>query len=121
MDFTLEKYKKLLLSLKKQNYQFQTYDDFLINPKSKTIILRHDVDLLPQNSLEFAKIQFDLNIVGSYYFRAVPESWDVNIIKEIASLGHEVGYHYETMDTSRGNIDLAYEEFCTNLDKLKSW
>ena len=66
--------------------------------RSPFVILRHDVDLLPQNSLTFARIQHEMGIVGSYYFRAVPESWDEDIIKEIHSLGHEVGYHYEDMD-----------------------
>ena len=64
-----------------------------------TVILRHDVDLKPQNSLATAKLEHELGIKGSYYFRAVPESWDEQIIREIAALGHEVGYHYETMDT----------------------
>ena len=65
---------------------------------SPVIILRHDVDLLPQNSLAFARIQHEMGIRGSYYFRAVPESWDEAIIKEIHRLGHEVGYHYEDLD-----------------------
>ena len=64
----------------------------------RIVILRHDVDLKPQNSLTTAKLEHELGIKGSYYFRAVPESWNEDIIKEINSLGHEVGYHYETMD-----------------------
>ena len=81
-------------------------------------------------------------VKGTYYFRAVPESWDEAIIKEIAALGHEVGYHYENMDTvsagrrlersgspdfgsaGRGAaydqlLDLAYEDFCNKLEKLR--
>jgi hypothetical protein len=69
------------------------------NPE-RLLILRHDVDLKPQNSLATAKIEHELDIKGSYYFRMVPESYNVDIIKEIASLGHEIGYHYETMDTA---------------------
>jgi hypothetical protein len=64
------------------------------------LILRHDVDLKPQNSLATAKIEHKMGIKGSYYFRMVPESYNVDIIKEIANLGHEIGYHYETMDTA---------------------
>lgn len=64
----------------------------------KTIILRHDVDKLPENSLRFAQIQHELGIRGSYYFRMVPESFDTDIIKQIANLGHEIGYHYEDID-----------------------
>ena len=86
---------------------------------SPLIILRHDVDARPQNSLAFARIQSEMGIRGTYYFRMVPQSYDEAIIKEIVKLGHEVGYHYETMDTSKGNVDKAYEEFCRNLEKFR--
>jgi len=119
MDFTLEIYKKLLKSLLIQDYAFLTFNDFLNSNKKKSMVLRHDVDLLPNNSLRFAKIQAELDIKGSYYFRAVPESWDEGIIKETASLGHEVGYHYENMDTCNGDVDKAWDDFRLHLDKLR--
>lgn len=132
MDFTRKKYKHLISSLLKDGYSFQTFEEFIENPKEKVVMLRHDVDLLPENSLEFAKIQHDFGIKGSYYFRIVPESWDVEIVKEIADLGHEIGYHYETMDTSylklkRENkefdhkmlLDRAFQEFESNLDFIR--
>jgi len=119
MDFTKKIYNELLQTLIDQNYTFQTFKEFLISPNKRSIILRHDVDLLPKNSLRFAKTQSELGIKGSYYFRVVPESWDENIILEIANLGHEVGYHYETMDTAKGNVDLAMEQFKQNLSKLR--
>lgn len=101
IDFTITTYKSLLISLQKEDFTFMQFAQYIEgkSQNSPLIILRHDVDLLPQNSLRFAQIQADLGIKGSYYFRAVPESWDENVIKEIASLGHEVGYHYENMDS----------------------
>ena len=69
--------------------------------------------------MQFAKIQFDKGLKGSYYFRAVPESWDEDIIKEIQSLGHEVGYHYETMDTANGDVDKAWDQFKFHLKALR--
>lgn len=104
MDFTLKTYKLLLQTLKDGGYPFITFSEYVESRKpedgsrSPFIILRHDVDLLPQNSLAFARIQHEMGIRGSYYFRAVPESWDESIIKEIHNLGHEVGYHYEDVD-----------------------
>ena len=119
MDFTIEKYELLLTSLLSQEYLFVSLKEFLNLNDEDAIILRHDVDLNPENSLIFAKIQNELNIKGSYYFRAVPESWDDAIIKNIADLGHEVGYHYENMDTCNGDVDKAWDDFCYNLDKLR--
>jgi hypothetical protein len=118
MDFTIYRYKSLINALE-QTYSFQKFSDFLQDPKRKTIILRHDVDLLPQNSLRLAKIQAMKGIRGSYYFRAVSVSWNETIIKEIASLGHEVGYHYETMDKAKGDIDKAWDQFRFHLDELR--
>ena len=120
MDFTIKQYKLLLQSLKGEKYNFQTFDNFLKDPKNKSIVLRHDVDLLPKNSLLFAQIQNELNIIGTYYFRAVPESWDESIIKEIASLGHEIGYHYENLTTCRGDFDKGIQDFEKNLGALRN-
>jgi hypothetical protein len=105
MNFTLNKYSCLLQSLKA--YPFHS------------LILRHDVDLLPQNSLRTAKMEAEMGLKGIYYFRAVPESWDEAVIKEIAALGHEIGYHYESLTTCNGDIDKAYEDFCQNLEALR--
>ncbi len=119
MDFTVKKYKELLQSLAANAYTFQTFEEFLKKPALKSIVLRHDVDLLPYNSLEFAKIQASMNIKGVYYFRAVPESWDVKVIKEIASLGHEIGYHYENLTTCKGDLSKGINDFENNLNALR--
>lgn len=119
LDFTLYKYKYLLEVIKKYKYSFQTYSTFIKKPENKVIILRHDVDLRPGNSLTFARIQNEMGIKGSYYFRAVPDSWDEKIIKEIASLGHEIGYHYENLTTCNGDITKAIDDFKINLERLR--
>lgn len=119
-DFTTKAYMGLLETLNDQDFSFQNVEDFIQNSKSRTIILRHDVDALPQNSLRFARIQSSIGIKGSYYFRAVPQSFDEAIIKEIASLGHEIGYHYECLTTCNGNLEKAFDDFQTNLEKLRT-
>lgn len=88
-------------------------------PNEKVVVLRHDVDLLPHNSLETAILEHELGLVGSYYFRAVPESWDETSIKKIAALGHEVGYQYECLSTCHGDIHLAIEDFKKHLQALR--
>ena len=119
MDFTYKIYKKLLAEMLRKGYEFQTYADFIKNPLNKSIILRHDVDDKPYNSLMFAKIQAELGIKGVYYFRAVSKSWNEFIIKEISLLGHEIGYHYENLSVTNGNYQFAIEDFGNNLKKLR--
>ena len=76
MDFTIDIYKKLILTLQNEGYNFQTFAEFIKAPMAKSVILRHDVDKRPENSELFARIQNELNIQGTYYFRCVPESYD---------------------------------------------
>ena len=105
MDFTLTKYRQLLEALIESGISF---------------ILRHDVDLLPQNSYRTALIENELDLKATYYFRCVPESYNERIIKEIYALDHEIGYHYESLTTCNGNMESAYQDFCTNLEKLRT-
>lgn len=119
MDFILKKYEKLLNTLISQGFAFLTCKEFIINPSGKVIVLRHDVDASPENSLKFASIQAEMGIKGTYYIRTVSECFDEKIIKEIDSFGHEIGYHYETIYHCRGDIDKAYMQFCYNLDQLR--
>ena len=119
MDFTLYTYEKILSGLIHCNYEFQTFSEFLSSPKKKSVILRHDVDLLPKNALEFARIQAKYKIKAVYYFRSIPESWDDDIIKEIHELGHEIGYHYECLTTHKGDFPRAITQFESDLIKLR--
>ncbi|MEN8225561.1 MAG: hypothetical protein ABFS05_09410 [Bacteroidota bacterium] len=119
MDFTVTKYKQLLSALKAGNYIFQPYADFIESPAERAIILRHDVDGKKMNSLLFARMQTEAGLNGTYYFRVAPKSYDEDVISEIASLGHEIGYHYETMDTAHGDVDEAYDVFCRNLEMFR--
>lgn len=119
MDFTVKKYINLLDSLISAGYNFQTFEEFLKKPQNKAVVLRHDVDLMPENSLAFARIQNKKGVKGVYYFRAVKESWSEKIIKEIHNLGHEVGYHYENMTVFKGNYEKSIMDFNDNLEKLR--
>ena len=118
-DFTITVYKELLILLQKAGYSFQSYHNFIKQPQEKVILLRHDVDARKEHSLQFAKIQHEMSIVGTYYFRMVPQSFDKEVIREIASMGHEIGYHYEDMDFAKGDIDKAYELAQKHLEQLR--
>lgn len=119
-DFTPQKYCKLLSQLTNCGYEFITFSDYCEGKiPQQFVILRHDVDLKPLNSLRFAQLENKMGAKASYYFRAVPESWDENVIREIASMGHEVGYHYESLTTCDGRMEDAFEDFKQNLEALR--
>jgi hypothetical protein len=158
MDFTLKAYHGLLLALKERDYAFlpfvnfarygeellslessrllSFYNELMKKPLNSTVhflvVIRHNVDRNPENALKLAELESKLRIYGTYYFRIVDESFNSDIIKKIADMGHEIGYHYEDVELSIKNsklkikklnedelIEKAYESFCSNLEKLR--
>lgn len=129
LDFTVRQYEILLTSMQENGYKFQTFSEFLMHPADRVIMLRQDVDDRKKNSLLFAKIQYARGIKASYYFRKVPQSMDERVIKEIANMGHEIGYHYEDMDFARkisasgtdegGLYALAWSLFRKHLSEMR--
>lgn len=103
MDFTIEKYKELLEALK--------------NHKSHS--LRHDVDLRPEFSLRVAQVEAEMGFRTTYYFRYMHFSSHAETIKAIVALGHEAGFHYECLTTTKGDIAAAYKLFVEELEELR--
>ncbi len=104
MDFTIEKYVELLVALRRH----------------KDHRIRHDVDLRPEYSLRVARVENEMGVKATYYFRSMHFTLHAETIKAIAALGHEVGYHYECLTTCNGDMAAAYEDFCRNLERLRS-
>jgi hypothetical protein len=123
MDFNLTTYKKLLNSLHLQSFLFYTVSDYFSNPDVGTpfVLLRHDVEKKYENALQMAQLQHDLGIKGSYYFRLLHKSGNEAIIKEIAALGHEIGYHYDDLSECSGNYEKAIQRFQQNIAYLRQF
>jgi hypothetical protein len=119
-DFTYKIYRILLNSFKEADFYFYTFEEFLTkkNLYKKCVILRHDVDKKPQNSLKTAVIENQLGIKASYYFRIKKCSYNGEVIEKIAKLGHEIGYHYENLATVNGDYKKAIMDFNVNLAKF---
>ncbi len=126
IDFTTEIYCTLLDKLQQVGYRFMTMtmtdsqESEAKKQESRLIILRHDVERYPERALRVAEMEYEKGIRATYYFRAVRESWDEDVIRKIAALGHEVGYHYESLTTANGDVDVAYKDFCENLERLRA-
>lgn len=77
-DFTLQAYRQLLVTLQKAGYQFYTLEHYYQQSangfgQTRFVLLRHDVDLHAERSLATARIEAELGIRASYYFRVVPQ------------------------------------------------
>ncbi|MDD4489616.1 MAG: hypothetical protein PHD30_03835 [Paludibacter sp.] len=121
-DFTLDIYSQLLRALQKSGYLFFTFEQYCSGKvNEKYILLRHDVDLRAPNSLSIAKVEHELGIRSTYYFRVVPESNQPEIIQQIAALGHEIGYHYEDLSICKGDIKAAVLHFEQQLNYFRQF
>jgi glycosyltransferase involved in cell wall biosynthesis len=120
-DFTLGKYKKLCQEILSSGYHVATVVSYLGNVKftEKTIILRHDVDRRLKNAFRMARLEYQLGIISTYYFRMTKSGFRREIIKAIADMGHEIGYHYETLDKAKGNYEGAIKIFEQELNELR--
>jgi hypothetical protein len=116
MDFTCRKYNELLRALQNTGYAFRTFESFCQgDQEGRFVILRHDIDARPSHACRFAKIEHALDVQATYYFRIVRESNNPEAIQFIASLGHEIGYHYEDLTLAKGDPAKAIELFAEHL------
>lgn len=121
-DFTLRAYHDLITALRQAGYAGISVLEYLQGdyPEDrKIVILRHDVDALPFNSLAKAEVEKAIDFRSSYYFRAVSGSYEPEVMRKIEKMGHEVGYHYEDLASQRGDVEKAWESFQSNLDKFR--
>jgi len=72
-------------------------------PHYKLVIIRHDVDRFPSYALTLAKIERDLGLTASYYFR-IPGTWKQDIILEISEMSYEVSLRYNNIDIAKRNF-----------------
>ncbi len=134
MDFTFRTYEKLLQTLLEQGFSFITFTQYIeakssnlkssnlqILKSSNLIILRHDVEARYGNALRMAQIEHKLNIRGSYYFRIFNKKGNEAVIRQIAALGHELGYHYDDLTASKGDHEKALLRFQKNLNYLRQF
>lgn len=121
-DFTLKSYRSLLTAFQKAGYQFQTFEEMMATPaEGKTVVMRHDVDEKAFNALKMAQLEHELGIRATYFFRIVKQSNVPEVIRGIAALGHEIGYHYEDLALAEGDMEKAMASFEKNLAYFREY
>jgi hypothetical protein len=120
-DFTMGRYERLCNAIASSRYTNMTFAEYFSRSprEDRVIILRHDVDESSRFARDMAKTEAGYGLRSTYYFRMkkgifVPEDMEC-----IASLGHEIGYHYETMDKCHGDVDKAAEMFRHELAEMR--
>ncbi len=118
-DFSFDMFKLLVRKLQLAGFEFRTLQDYMANPEGRVVLIRHDIDLVAASALRFAKVEHELGVSASYYFRTIKTTFNPGIITQVSSLGHEIGYHYEDLAKTNGDMISAIQRFSANLDEFR--
>lgn len=105
MEFSLKGYGELLDLLDAEKYEFADYHNWI--GKDRCVILRHDIDTEPEAALKMARFEATRDVKSTYFVLLSTDMYNPasatnkGILKEIVSLGHEVGLHFD---------EIAYDE-----------
>jgi len=117
-DWTIGKYKELCEVATESGREVMGVGEYLtITSPERKLVIRHDIDLSCKSAFPIAGLESCYQFRTSYYFRK--RTFDPKIVYEISSLGHEIGYHYEVLDRSKGNFDVAKDLFTEELNLFR--
>lgn len=90
---------------------------------SSYIVLKHDVETDVKKAYQIARIEEKYSHKGSFYVQAylLDNPQNVELLRQISDMGHEVSYHYDVLDSNKGDILKAQEEFESNKKKFESF
>ncbi len=85
--------------------------------KEKYVVLKHDVETDVAKAFKMAQIEQKHGHRGSYYVQAylMSDEKNVEMLKKMQEMGHEISYHYDVMDSSKGDLGKAIAEFDANV------
>jgi hypothetical protein len=109
-DFTLKGYAELLQHLGKS---YKIIPLCALPQKAVPyVILRHDVDFSLSAALRMARLEKKLGITATYFvlfsdrLYNLHESANVQTVRQISELGHEIGLHYDPTEYQFYGVDL---------------
>jgi hypothetical protein len=120
-DFTLDKYAELCHVISQFPCNVMTIAEFIEagQPQRHLLILRHDIDRASHTALRMAQLETKFSIKSTYYVRMTPAVFSPDLLLSLQNLGHDVGYHYETLAKTKGNSEQALLLFEKELDRFR--
>ena len=118
---SLSQYSILLEDFLKNDYKFKSYSD--VDPNKKHVILRHDIDFLPEDAIKLAMIEKNYNVKSHFFFLVNTEFYNINsnkikkIIYQLKSQKHYIGLHFDPK-YSMQNIEECINEECLALERI---
>lgn len=97
-------------------------NEYLKSPaEGKRFILKHDVETDVFKACRLAEIEQKYGHRGSYYVQAylLDNEKNILLLKQMKDMGHEITYHYDVLDSNKGDMEKALEEFESNVGKFE--
>ena len=114
-NFTYSEWEKICRIISDQ-FSCIRVVDILSQPDSANwVAVKHDVEVSVGKALRFARIENRYGIRATYFFQADLLPRSAGAISEIAKMGHEIAYHYDVLDSSKGDMEVAAKDFSKNL------
>lgn len=84
----------------------------------KYTVLKHDVETDVKRALKIATIESKYGHKGSYYVQAylLKDKKNVEMLKKMQQMGHEITYHYDVLDSCKGDFEQAEQEYKQNVE-----
>jgi hypothetical protein len=100
--FSFQHYCEIVAEAVGLGYRFVRFCDLEAGQANgRVLLMRHDIDFLPQNALRFAQIEAGFGVRATYFVRLHAQQYNpfnlqtYRILKTIRDHGHEIGLHYE--------------------------
>jgi hypothetical protein len=122
-DFTLAKYAELCQALVEAGYQPLTISAYLERKRAglpaSFVLLRHDVETSVRQAVRLAEVEAEHGFAGTYFLRPRGRAVPAAEVARLRALGHEIGYHYDTLARARGDVPRALQLFARDLEELR--
>ncbi|MBE6944153.1 MAG: hypothetical protein E7453_07860 [Ruminococcaceae bacterium] len=118
MIFTYKKWENFCLRLQQMGLQSIPARE-VKGISGGYLVLKHDVETNVGSAYRMAQIEEKYGHRGSYYVQAylLENSENVVLLQKMQKMGHEISYHYDVMDSCKGDLPAAMEEF----EKNRRW
>ena len=113
MIFTFRKWNAFCKTLKQRGLLSIPAKDVRVSPY---LVLKHDVETNVKKAYKMAMIEHRHGHRGSYYVQAylLKNPKNILLLSKMKKMGHEISYHYDVMDSCKGNLQQAIAEFEKN-------
>lgn len=120
MIFTYKKWEIFCEELQKAGIQSIPAREVIPN-SYKYLVLKHDVETNVSSACRMAQIEHNYGHRGSYYVQVylLNDEKNIRLLQKMQDMGHEISYHYDVMDSCKGNLEKAIKEFEANCKRFE--